>query len=71
MQVDKKIDDSNLLKTDSIFGKSLDKTLEETDLEKYNLDQYKIKRNDFTNINKTIKASEHTFFFVRQSEHHK
>ena len=62
MQVDKKIDDSNLLKTDSFFGKSLDKTLEETDLEKYNLDQYKIKGNYFTNINKTIKASEHTFF---------
>ena len=62
MQVDEKIDDTNLLKTDSFFGKSLDKTLEETDLEKYNLDQYKVKGNDFTNINKTIKASEHTFF---------
>ena len=62
MQVDQKIDDTNLLKTDSFFGKSLDKTLEETYLEKYNLDQYKIKGNDFTNINKTIKASEHTFF---------
>ena len=62
MVVDKKIDDKNLLKTESFFGKSLDKTLEETDLKKYNLDQYKIKGNGFTNINKMIKASEHAFF---------
>ena len=62
MKVDKRINESNLLKTNRFFGNSYNKTVSETELEKFKLDKYSINGNDFTNINKTVKASEHAFF---------
>ena len=61
LKMDKKIIGNDILQTD-YFSENEKDIIASSKLNKYKLDNLKIKDNDFTNLNKTIKPTEFAFF---------
>ena len=61
LKMDKKIIGNDILQTD-YFSENEKDIIASSELNKYKLDNLKIKDNDFTNLNKTIKPTEFAFF---------
>ena len=61
LKMDKKMIGNDILQTD-YFSENEKDIIASSELNKYKLDNLKIKDNDFTNLNKTIKPTEFAFF---------
>ena len=64
LKMDKKIIGNDILQTD-YFSENEKDIIASSELNKYKLDNLKIKDNDFTNLNKTIKPTEFAFFYMK------
>ena len=64
LKMDKKIIGNDILQTD-YFSENEKDIIASSELNKYKLDNLKIKGNDFTNLNKTIKPTEFAFFYMK------